>query len=69
LSAEATQLVYVELDSSNKAEAACLIKASSKPTALLFSSERLLRQDVLRFFGGMSGKWDREKQLASCMGV
>ena len=30
------QLDNVELDSSNKAEASCLVKASSKPTSLAF---------------------------------
>jgi hypothetical protein len=34
--AEAMAAGYVGLDSSNKAKAACLVKASSKPTSLAF---------------------------------
>ncbi len=68
------QLVNVGLESSNKAEAARLVKASSKPTSLAFLiGTTILPRRSLRFLGGTSGKWNRKNQLAEikfyCTGV
>ncbi len=67
------QLDDVELDSSNKAEAARLVKARSKPTSvptlgmslprLPFLQEQPFCQGVSIFFVE-NEKWDREKKLA-----
>ncbi len=39
-------------------------RQAASQTALLFSKEQPFRQDVLRFFFGMSGKWKCKNQLA-----
>jgi hypothetical protein len=76
------QRVDVGLDSSNKAEAACQVKASSKPTSvpmlvmflprLPFSYEQPFCRGVSNFFIA-NEKWDRKKLLAKinfcCTGV
>ncbi len=67
------QLDDIELDSSNKAEAAPQVKASSKPTSipllgmslprLPFFSEQPFLQGISIFFVA-NKKWDHKKQLA-----
>ncbi len=56
-------LADVGLDSSTKAEAAHLDKASSKPTSLAFLIRTAVPPRHSQIFGGTSGKWNREKQL------
>jgi hypothetical protein len=67
------QLDNVELDSSSKAEAACQVRTSSKPTSipmlgmslprLPFSWEQLFCRGISKIFV-TNKKWDRKKQLA-----
>ncbi len=67
------QLVNIGLDSSNKTEAACLIKASSKPTSLAFLVGTAVPPRCAQIFLGTSGKWNCAKELAKikfcCTGV
>jgi hypothetical protein len=58
------QLVNDGLASPNKAEAAHLVKASSKPISLAFLVGTAVPPRRLKIFWGTSGKWDRKKQLA-----
>jgi hypothetical protein len=58
------QLVNVGLDSSKKAEAACPVRASSKPTSLAFLGGTAIPPRYSQIFLGTSGKWNRKKQLA-----